>query len=134
MTAAALTEEVATAVHEIERAFPAATVTVGPDADGGAWVTVDQVDLGDRWAPRSTWLGFHIASTYPYADVYPHFLDASVRLAEGGALPQAVTENATFPGRAERCLQVSRRSNRWDPTKDTAASKAAKVIEWLRGR
>jgi hypothetical protein len=134
MPAAALTDEVAAAVHDIGRAFPAATVTLNPDADGGAWVTVDPVVLGDRWAPTTTWLGFHIASTYPYADVYPHFLDASVRLADGGGLPQAVTENATFPGRAERCLQVSRRSNGWDPTKDSAANKAMKVIAWLRGR
>jgi hypothetical protein len=131
MAAAALTEEVAAAVHDIERAFPAASVTVSPDANGGAWVTVDPVNLGDRWAPTTTWLGFHIASTYPYADVYPHFLDGSVRLADGG-LPQGVTENAAFPGHAERCLQVSRRSNRWDPTEDTAANKAVKVITWLR--
>jgi hypothetical protein len=122
--------EVAKAIDELTASFDAPP-RVMADRDGGAWVVLDGVDLGSRWSPRTTWLGFHIASTYPYADVYPHFIDAGCKLAATGILPAAVTPGAQMPGQGA-CLQISRRSNRWDPTRDSAALKALKVIAWLR--
>lgn len=125
-----LSAELRSAVDELRATFGPKNVAVTPAASG-VWVELANVDLGTRWSPATTWLGFHIASTYPYADIYPMFVDATCRLADGG-LPPAVSENATIPARAERCLQISRRSNRWDPARDTAAAKAIKVIQWLR--
>lgn len=122
--------QLAQAVDELVATFSETRVVVTPDP-GGVWVEISEVALGGRWTPGSTWLGFHIASTYPYADVYPHFIDGSCLLATGG-LPQAVSPNASFPPRNEPCLQISRRSNRWDPARDSAAIKALKVIDWLR--
>lgn len=126
--------EVAKALEELGNAFSGTDVSAFADVDGGAWVTIGSVDIGDRWTPSTTWLGFHIAATYPYADVYPLFIDGSVQLSEGGSLPEAVTAGARFEGRPDTCLQVSRRSNRWNPTIDTVAIKVTKVIAWLRDR
>ncbi|MBL8776060.1 MAG: hypothetical protein JNK12_09020 [Acidimicrobiales bacterium] len=128
--ATTLSPEIAGAIDEIKATFGDNCVAVTPDT-AGAWVEIDSIDLGSKWAPGSTWLAFHIASTYPYADVYPLFIDATCALTTGG-LPPAVTAGAVVPIREGPCLQVSRKSNRWDPTRDTATGKALKVIDWLR--
>lgn len=124
------TEEIRLAIRELEATFGTTSVAVVPDA-GGVWVRVDGIDLGPGWRPGVTSLSFHIATTYPYADIYPLFIDGACELAVGG-LPPAVSTNATIPICDGPCLQVSRKSNRWDPTRDTAAAKAIKVIDWLR--
>jgi hypothetical protein len=125
-----LSEELRHAIQELRETFGTANVVVCPDP-GGVWVRVDGIDLGSRWRSGATWLAFHIASTYPYADIYPLFIDGTCELADGG-LPPAVTANATVPIVDGTCVQVSRKSNRWDPTRDTAVAKAIKVIDWLR--
>ena len=123
--------EISEAIDEIKADFPVATITVKADADGSAWVTVDPVDLGGRWSPGQTWIGFRIADGYPYADTYPHFIDASVHLV-GGGYATGVTAGHTYAPDGRPCLQVSRRSNRLDPNVDTASMKLVKVIHWLR--
>ena len=125
-----LSEELRSAISELEATFGAGNMTV-VSAIGGVWVEIAGIDLGPRWNPRATWLAFHVASTYPYADIYPLFIDSACELA-GGGLPPAVSANATIPTRERVCLQISRKSNRWDPARDTAAAKVIKVIDWLR--
>lgn len=125
--------EIAEAIDEIKADFPDATITVKAEADGSAWVTVDAVDLGDRWEPTQTWIGFRIADGYPYADTYPHFIDAGVHLADGEH-PAGVTAGHTYSPDGRPCLQVSRRSNRLDPIVDTASMKLVKVSHWLSTR
>lgn len=129
---AALAEEVTRAIDEIRGAFPAASVSATPDGSGGAWVIIDPVALGSSWSPTSTWLGFHVLHTYPYSDVYPHFIGEDVRLSTTGGLPNdGITSGHRFHANGRPCLQVSRRSNRWDARVDTAANKALKVLSWL---
>lgn len=128
-----LAAEVGQAVEELRSTFGHTSVAVTPDSDGGAWVVIDDVELGAAWTQQRSWLAFHIAATYPYADVYPHFIDAGCELAAGG-LPEAITPGASFPEYQGTCLQISRKSNRWNPLTDTAATKALKVIEWVRSR
>lgn len=120
---------VAEAVAEIGATFPDSTVATVEDG-GGVWVVIDPVDIGPSWTPRLTTLGFHVANTYPYADVYPHFVGADVCRADGGGHIEAVTPNGSFNG--QPAVQVSRRSNRWNPANDTAALKARRVLDWLR--
>lgn len=119
------------AIEEIEVTFPDATVTIKEDA-AGVWVTVDPVDLGPNWTPSSTAFTFHLASTYPYADVYPHFLGANVVRTEGGGYVEAVTPNAAWDGHP--AVQVSRRSSKWNAVNDTAALKGLRVLDWLRAQ
>lgn len=128
----AINGEVLNAVAELRDTFPDTDVEVTPDGDGGAWITIAKVDLGPTWTPSTTWLGFHILNNYPYGDVYPHFIDAAPRLGPSGALPRVAVTTTQYQVDQRPCLQVSRRSNHWDPNHDTAAIKAAKVIDWLR--
>lgn len=119
------------AVEEVEASFPDCTVTSTPDGSGGAWVDIAGVDLGDRWNEGPHTLSFHIAASCPYADVYPLFLDERARLTDG-TLPTAVSPGVTCHTDSRTAVQVSRRSNRWDPMMDTPANKVAKVLAWLR--
>lgn len=132
--AASLSSELRDAVDELRATFPDADVRAVPDGSGGCWIIIDTVEIGVRWDPAKTWIGFHLAANYPYADVYPLFIDAACRLVESGGLPEAVTAGAAMPGVEGQCLQVSRKSNRWNPIRDTAAQKLLNVIDWLATR
>lgn len=123
--------DVEEAVAEIRAAFPANRVQAVPWAEGGAEVTVEEVDLGEQYEPQTTFVGFCIDRLYPHSDVYPHFLRPDLRKTNGAALPNP----GMIPDqqwREQPAIMVSRRSTRWNPNRDTAAGKLHKVLEWVR--
>lgn len=129
------------AIEELRAAFPDSSVTFVEDAEGGASVRIEPVDIGPGFEPRRTWIGFHITWPYPDADVYPLFIDGMVKYVGSraapnahpeGALPVPMSRGATMPGFERPAIQISRRSNRRDPETDSAARKALRVIEFLR--
>lgn len=131
------------AVAQIREGMPGHDVRVKEDADGGAFVIVEGIDIGESYAPSVSWIGFHITWPYPDADVYPHFIDPGVRYVGEGAAPNAhpegdmptsLTRGAAMPGFETAAIQVSRRSNRWNPASDTALLKLLRVIDFLRSR
>ncbi|MER6667410.1 hypothetical protein ABT256_22890 [Amycolatopsis japonica] len=121
------TNAVDTAVAAVRDHFAENQVEVIPDGVGGATVVVDHVDLGDRYTPKRTWLGFHISAAYPQADVYPHYIGRVARI-DGQPHGPAI-QTVDWNGR--QALQLSRRSNGWNPALDNAALKAEKVIKWF---
>lgn len=129
-----MTPEVEQAIEEIRTAFAGHRVDVTPEPQGGAYVVVNDLAIGDRYSPPATWVGFLITFQYPNADVYPHFIDAGVRRGDGRAHGGGFSGPTAWPGRAGRVIQVSRRSNRWSPAFDTAATKLAKVLEWIKSQ
>ncbi len=127
-----MTAEVSLAIEELRAAFPGGQVSAEAEAQGGAYVTVTGLDFGASYNPSTTWIGFLIGFQYPRADVYPHFMDPSVKRVDGQA--HGVSFQLSQKWRDKDAIQVSRRSNRLDPTVDTAATKLAKVLEWVRTR
>jgi len=125
-----VTPEVEAAVKEVEQSFPGCRVEVEPDSDGGAFVVVWDVSVGPTYVPETVWVGFRITFQYPRADVYPHFFDPAIRRKDGNALGEGFSNATDWRGRP--VMQVSRRSNRLNPEVDTAATKLAKVLEWVR--
>lgn len=115
------------AVAAIREHFDGHAVEVLPDGSGGVHVIVDNVFVGDQYSPSTSWLGFQINSAYPRSDVYPHYL-ARVSRVDGAPHGPAV-QPVSWQGRD--ALQLSRRSNRWNPHLDTAALKAQKVLTWF---
>lgn len=95
--------------------------------EGGAVVIVENIFLGEQYEPSRTWFGFRITGAYPYADVYPHYIGRVVR--KDGAAHGAAVQFVDWQSRP--ALQLSRRSNGWNPSRDTAALKAAKVLAWF---
>ena len=125
--------EVEEAVAEIRSAFPGHEVRATTLETGGAEIVVEGVDLTERYEPQTTFIGFRIEHSYPYSDVYPHFLRPDLRKADGTALPNpGMIQGQQWQG--GQAIMVSRRSTRWDPNKDTAEGKLHKVIEWVRGQ
>jgi hypothetical protein len=127
-----LTSEVELAIKELIQAFPEGKVEVEPDTDGGAWVVVHSLSVGPTYEPDKTWFGFQVTFQYPRADVYPHFVDGALHRKDGRPLGEAFSGITEWRGRS--AVQVSRASKRLDPLNDTAATKLAKVLEWVRAR
>lgn len=121
--------EVSSAIDELRRQFPDSSVTEREDGQGGAYVTIDAVVLGHRYLPSSSWMGFQIPAQYPYADIYPVFVDASVARADGIPFVPPVTPGHTFEGRP--ALQVSRRNGAVQSGLQTARAKVLKVLDFL---
>lgn len=126
-----MTPEVESAIEEIRQAFADHEVEVDPEDQGGAYVAVQDLTIGSGYRPRRSWIAFLIPYLYPRADVYPHFMDPEVQRADGGELGSAF-QRTTWRGRP--VIQVSRKSNRWNPAVDTAATKLATVLDWIRTR
>jgi hypothetical protein len=127
-----VTPEVDAAIEEIKRTWAGHHVDVVPEPQGGAYVTVHDLRLGDQYQPATSWVGFLITFQYPRADVYPHFLTAELRRVDGQALGESFQQPIPWCG--QPATQVSRRSNHLDPAVDTAATKLAKVLAWVRSR
>ena len=122
-------QHVADAIDELGRAFPASTVASREDGSGGAYVIVEDVEIGPKFEPSTTWLGGHITATYPYADIYPLFMGDDVRRVDGLAFEGPVSGGAQFEQRS--ALQISRRYNRTQGFPQTAVAKFLKVLHFL---
>jgi len=120
---------VADAIEELKRAFPSSAVTTTEDGEGGAHVFVEAIDIGERFVPRIIWMGGHIPALYPYADIYPVFMDADVRRADGKAFDAPITPGHQFSGRP--AFQISRRNNQIQNAPQTAVGKLLKILDFL---
>lgn len=140
-----MSPEVVTAIEEIEAQFPGKQVLAGPDQHGGACVIVEDVPLGGAYRQASTWVGFHITHSCPYADVYPHFVSGDLARADGGSLGEGFSAGQQFPQPgavvngslpSRPAIQISRRSNKRDSGSalETPLVKLLKVLQWLRSR
>lgn len=121
--------EVTTAIEELKRQFDTSTLTVREDGQGGAYVVMEPVELGVRFQPSATWVGFQIPAQYPYADIYPVFIGTDVQRADGVAFQAPVTPGHSFEGRG--AIQVSRRSAAAQSGSQKAVAKILKVLDFL---
>lgn len=125
-----VTSAVLEGVAGVRDQFPGHVVEVIADGSGGVILIVEDVRVGEPYVEKSTWLGFQISSAYPMADIYPHFVGRLQR-RDGARHGEGFSETTW---RDRPALQLSRRSNRWNPATDTAALKAMKVLTWLAFR
>ena len=123
-------QEVANAIEELKRAFSSSEISSREDGDGGAYVIVEDVEIGCRYQPSFTWLGGHMPALYPYADIYPLFIADNVRRADGVAFEPPITHGAQFLDRP--ALQVSRRNNHTQHFPQKAVAKFVKVQYFLK--
>lgn len=127
-----MTPEVEKAIEEIKTLFADKDIEVEAVSDGGARVIVHNIELSSSYTPQTTWIGFIIGFQYPRADVYPHFIDPTVKRVDENALGEGFSGPTDWQNRSS--IQVSRKSNRLDPSIDTAATKLVKVIEWINSK
>jgi len=122
-----VTAAIGDAVAELERLFGA--VDVEPDQSGGAYVTVRELDVGQRWTPQVLPLTFQLAYNYPYSAVYPFYCPAGLQRADGAAWPPAL-QLVTW--RDRQVVQISLRASRWSPAHDSAAGVVTQTRRFLR--
>lgn len=127
-----MTEDVSAAVEELRAGFPGHEVLVAEELQGGAHVIVDELDIGPGYATRTTWIGFTIGFQHPLADVYPHFLRADLAYADHRLLQPPLNAGQAMPGFNRLAVMLSRRSNHWNPARDTACLKLLRILEFLR--
>lgn len=108
-----------------------------PDGQGGAWVEIDGLELGDAYQQESTSLICLLPFNLPNADVYPTFVRHDLARADGAALGEGfqVTQ-VQLPGDAQprAVVQVSRRTREGLYVEQTPAQKIEKVLAWVRSR
>ena len=121
-----LTLAVTEAVAAVREHFAGHPVEVTPDGAGGAIVVIGDVDFGDPYTPRTTWLGFLIDAACPHSDIYPFYCGRVARV-DGNAYGEGVQPVEWHDRPA---LQLSRRSNRRNGF-DNAVLKAQRVIQWF---
>ena len=121
--------EVSAAIEELKRQFSSSTFIVSEDGQGGARVVFDNVSIGARFKPESTWVGFQIPALYPYADIYPVFIGADVMRADGIPFSPPITPGHNFDGRP--ALQVSRRNGSAGAGLQKATTKILKILDFL---
>lgn len=123
--------EIEEALNEIRSSCPDNEVTFEPAANGGFYIFVNDLLIGDQYEPSVAWIGFHLPENYPDPDVYPHHLPSNVKRKNGKALGESFS-TTEWAGR--QVIQVSRRTNDWNGAVDTAHGKLVKVLAWIRGR
>lgn len=124
-----MNQEVAEAIEQLKAVFPSSAVSVTEDGQGGAYVIVETVELGERFTPPTTWMGGHITALYPYADIYPLFIDGAVRRTDGKPFEVPVTHGHVWRDRP--ALQVSRINRQVQLTTQTAVIRFKKTLEFL---
>lgn len=129
MSTAMLAAEVSRGLEELEEAFPG-RVRHEPDGEGGAFVTIEEVELSDRWTRLSSELTFHLAYNYPAASIYPYYLPQEVTPADG-VFPAALQR---IEWRGKQVIQVSLRQENWDPRRDNAVGAVMQTQAWLRSQ
>jgi hypothetical protein len=124
------------AIEEIRSAFHGHKLDEGPDAEGGAYVKVHDLFIGEQYEPATSWIAFRITFQYPFADVYPHFCVPTLKRKDGGGVGDGFNLNNAWqtPKGSEPAILMSRRSNRLNPESDTAAHKLVKILDWMRTR
>lgn len=124
-----MTPDVEEAISELKAAFPRHAVEVTPDAQGGAYVVIQDLPLGPQYKPERAWVGFVVGFQYPNADVYPLFTEPTLARVDGVPLGNGFQQPIQWHDRM--ATQISRRSNGLNPSEDTALLKLSKVLEWL---
>ena len=121
--------EVSAAIEELKRQFDRSSMIVREDGQGGAYVMMEPVELGAKYRPSATWIGFQIPAQYPYADIYPVFIGGELSRSDGIAFQAPMTPGHNFEGRT--AIQISRRSTAAQNGSQKVVAKILKVLDFL---
>lgn len=125
--AAVLSSGALEAITEIEAEFD--NVGSEADGDGGAYIRVEEIEIGERWTPQIVPIEFQVLFNYPFAVVYPYYTVPELERADGGPWPDALQK---VQWRERQVTQISLRSNNWQPQYDTAVNSLRLVCHWFQ--
>lgn len=122
--------EVQQALAEVTANINEGVLLAWPDGEGGAFVVVDDLDLGERWAPRQGWLGCRILNSYPDSELYPFYIRADARRVDGVDLSAPFNLGQSLFG--QPATTVSRQPNRPIKGPRSAAVRFINVVDFVR--
>ena len=134
---AVLKEAVSIALAGMTAAFGFDRTRSIPDGQGGAWVEIAEVELGDRYQGGSTFVIFLLPFNLPGADIYPLFVRRDLSRSDGQGLGEGfAATDLSWPGDPlpRPVTQVSRRTRANAFTMQTPLQKVEKVLHWIRTR
>lgn len=132
-----LKEAVQAAANAITAAYGAESVRTVPDGQGGAWIDIADVALGDRYQQDTTFVLCLLPFNLPGADIYPIFIRHDVSRRDDNGLGEGFgATEVSWPGEENprAVVQVSRRTRRNEFALQTPLQKIEKVLEWVRTR
>lgn len=122
--------EVSAGIEELKKQFGDLSFQVREDGQGGAYVIMEGLNLGSKYSPAITWLGFQIPAQYPYADIYPLFVGSEIARVDGKDFIAPVTRGHHFEGRT--AIQISRRNTAAQTGgNQKVATKVLKVLDFM---
>jgi hypothetical protein len=130
-------EAVEAALANIATAYGAERIRSVPDGQGGAWIEIADVDVGDSYTQETTFVICLLPFNLPAADVYPLFVRHDLTRCDGNGLGEGFSATSVnWPGDAEPrpATQVSRRTRGSEFAMQTPLQKIEKVLDWIRTR
>jgi hypothetical protein len=128
-----MTEEQADALANVKATFADHTVDHDEAADGGLWVIVRQVTIGDGWNRALIDLAVKLQVTFPSSMPYPFYCEIGLARADGtnfGPIQPAV-DLGDGVLRTQISLTVQGQQQ-FDTANETLGSRFVAVVAWLR--
>ena len=129
-----MTEEQADALADVKATFREYQVDDDETADGGLWVILRQVAIGDGWNYPIVDLAVKLQLTYPTTPPYPFYCQPGLARTNGQVFSPTQTTNVDIGDGVPRS-QISLRINNqesFDTENETLSGRFAAVIQWLR--
>jgi hypothetical protein len=129
-----MTEEQADALESVRKTFPKHAVDHEETADGGLWVIMREVAIGDGWNRPLIDLAVKLQVTFPTTPPYPFYCEPGLVRANGQVFSPTQSTSIDIGDGVQR-TQISLRINtqeRFDTDNETLGSRFVAVIAWLR--
>jgi hypothetical protein len=129
-----MTEEQADALADVNATFPEYQVDHEETADGGVWVILRQVAIGDGWNCPVIDLAVKLQLTYPTTPPYPFYCEPGLARTNGHVFSPTQTTGVDVGDGVQR-TQISLRINNqehFDTANETLSGRFVAVIDWLR--
>lgn len=129
-----MTEEQADALAAVKATFREYHVDHVETSDGGLWVILRQVAIGDGWNRPVIDLAVKLQLTFPTTPPYPFYCEPGLARTNGQVLSPTSTTSVDIGDGVQR-TQISLRiaaQEQFDTINETLAGRYAAVIDWLR--
>lgn len=128
-----MTEEQADALANVEATFSDHVVDHEETDDGGLWIIVRQVAIGDGWNRALIDLAVKLQVTFPSSMPYPFYCEPGLARTDGQNFSpvQPAVDIGAGVTRTQLSLTVQGQQQ-FDTANETLGSRFVAVIAWLR--
>lgn len=129
-----MTEEQADALADVKATFREYQVDHEETDDGGLWVILRQVAIGEGWNRPIIDLAVKLQVTFPTTPPYPFYCEPGLGRTNGHVFSPTQTANVDIGDGVQRTQISLRISNqeRFDTENETLSGRFVAVIDWLR--